>query len=102
MALATVSERGPPTHLGFGMLAVWWLFTGLAAYRLVRSGNTVAHRQWMIHNFALTVAAVGLRNYLPLMPFALHWSARQSYSTGISIAPRCFSFAAIYSRNEFL
>jgi Predicted membrane protein (DUF2306) len=34
-AMATVSERGWPTHLGFGMLAVLW-FTGLRANRMVR------------------------------------------------------------------
>jgi uncharacterized membrane protein len=80
-AMATVSEQGLPTHLGFGMLAVLWFFTGLQAYRMVRAGNIVAHRQWMIRNFALTLAAVTLRNYLPLMLFALHWSFRSSYVT---------------------
>ena len=80
-AMATVSEQGWPTHLGFGMLAVLWFFTGLQAYRMVRGGNIVAHRQWMIRNFALTLAAVTLRNYLPLMLFLLHWSFRSSYIT---------------------
>lgn len=80
-AMALVSEQGLPTHLGFGMLAVLWFFTGLQAYRMVRSGNIVAHRQWMIRNFALTLAAVTLRNYMPLMLFVLHWSFRQSYIT---------------------
>jgi len=80
-AMATVSEQGWPTHLGFGMLAVLWFFTGLQAYRMVRAGNIVAHRQWMIRNFALTLAAVTLRNYLPLMLLVLHWSFRSSYIT---------------------
>lgn len=78
-AMAVVSEEGLPTHLGFGMLAALWFFTGLQAYRNVRRGEIVAHRQWMIRNFALTLAAVTLRNYMPLMLFALHWSFRQSY-----------------------
>jgi uncharacterized membrane protein len=79
--MATVSEQGWATHLGFGMLAVLWFFTGLQAYRMVRAGNIVAHRQWMIRNFALTLAAVTLRIYLPLMLFVLHWSFRSSYVT---------------------
>lgn len=79
--MATVSEQGLPTHLGFGMLALLWFFTGLEAYRTVRRGNTVAHRQWMIRNFALTLAAVTLRNYMPLMLFVFGWSFRQSYIT---------------------
>lgn len=79
--MATVSEQGLPTHLGFGMLALLWFFTGLEAYRTVRRGNPVAHRQWMIRNFALTLAAVTLRNYMPLMLFVFGWSFRQSYIT---------------------
>jgi uncharacterized membrane protein len=80
-AMAVVSEEGLPTHLGFGMLAVFWFFTGLQAYRKVRHGNIEEHRRWMTRNFALSLAAVTLRNYLPLMLFALHWSFRTSYIT---------------------
>lgn len=78
-AMALVSEEGLPTHLGFGALALLWFFTGLQAYRAVLRGDIVAHRQWMIRNFALTLAAVTLRNYLPLMLFGLHWSFHASY-----------------------
>lgn len=80
-AMALVSEEGLPTHLGFGALAVLWFFTGLQAYRMVRRGNIEAHRQWMIRNFALSLAAVTLRNYMPLMLFALHWPFRPTYIT---------------------
>jgi uncharacterized membrane protein len=80
-ALATVSEEGLPTHLGFGVLAVLWFFTGLQAYRMARNGDIQAHRNWMIRNFALSLAAVTLRNYMPLMLFALHWPFRQTYIT---------------------
>jgi len=81
LIMATVSEEGLPTHLGFGFLAVLWFFTGLQAYRMILRGNVEAHRQWMIRNFALTLAAVTLRNYMPLMLFALHWSFRTTYIT---------------------
>lgn len=78
-AMATVSEEGLPTHFGFGLLAMFWFITGLQAYRMVRQGRIEDHRKWMIRNFALTLAAVTLRNYLPLMLFALHWPFRTSY-----------------------
>ena len=81
LVMATVSEEGLPTHLGFGALAVLWFFTGLQAYRMVLRGNIAAHRQWMIRNFALTLAAVTLRNYMPLMLFVLHWPFRPTYIT---------------------
>ena len=78
-AMALVSEEGLPTHFGFGLLAALWFFTGLQAYRMVRQGDIAAHRRWMIRNFALTLAAVTLRNWMPLMLFALHWPFRTSY-----------------------
>lgn len=79
LVMAFVSEEGLPTHFGFGMLAVLWFGTGLQAYRLIRRGDIEAHRCWMIRNFALSLAAVTLRNELPLMLFALHWSFHVSY-----------------------
>lgn len=79
--MAVVSSEGLPTHLGFGILAVLWFFTGLQAYRMVRMGNIDAHRRWMIRNFALTFAAVTLRIQLPFMLAFLHWPFRPSYIT---------------------
>ena len=80
-AMALVSEEGLATHLGFGMLAALWFLSGLQAFRMVWRGNIVAHRQWMIRNFALTLAAVTLRNYIPFMLFVLHWPFRLTYIT---------------------
>ena len=80
-AMAVVSKLGMPTHLGFGILAVLWFSTGLQAYRMVRRGNIAAHRRWMIRNFALTLAAVTLRVYMPLMLGVFHWPFRQTYIT---------------------
>jgi predicted membrane protein DUF2306 len=79
--MALVSEQGLPTHFGFGILAVLWFFTGLQAYRLIRRGEVEAHRRWMIRNFALSLAAVTLRNELPFMLFALHWPFPRAYIT---------------------
>jgi uncharacterized membrane protein len=78
-AMALVSEQGWPTHFGFGILAVLWFFTGLQAYRMVRRGNIEAHRQWMIRNYALSLAAVTLRQYIPIMLFILHWPFPRTY-----------------------
>lgn len=66
LVLATGSQGGLVTHLGFGMLAVLWLAaTGMAWIR-IRARDQAAHRRWMIRSFALTLAAVTLRVYLPL------------------------------------
>jgi uncharacterized membrane protein len=79
LAMALVSSEGLPTHLGFGILAVLWFFTGLQAYRRVRIGNIGSHREWMIRNFALTFAAVTLCIEMPLMWGFLHWPFRPAY-----------------------
>ena len=36
------------------------------AYLAIRGGDVARHQQWMIRSFALTLAAVTLRVYLPL------------------------------------
>src|SRR5262245_13429943 len=69
-ALATRSQFGLPTHIGFGMLALLWLFATAMAYRYIRAGNQPLHRRWMIRSYALTFAAVTLRIYLPLSQVA--------------------------------
>ena len=56
---------GIGARLGFAFLALGWLYTGGRAYLAIRSGDTSAHRRWMVRNFALTFAAVTLRLYLP-------------------------------------
>lgn len=66
LAMAFVSQGGVTAHVGFGLLAVSWLFTTSQAYLTIRRGDTLAHQRWMVRSFALTYAAVTLRLYLPL------------------------------------
>jgi uncharacterized membrane protein len=56
---------GPVSRLGFGCLALAWLYTGARAYLAIRARELAAHRRWMARNFALTFAAVTLRLWLP-------------------------------------
>ncbi|HEY2824508.1 MAG TPA: DUF2306 domain-containing protein [Gemmatimonadales bacterium] len=78
LALATISEGGMVSHLGFGLLALLWLGTTIQGYRFIRAKNRVAHKQWMTRSFALTLAAVTLRIYLPITLMA-HWPFVPSY-----------------------
>jgi uncharacterized membrane protein len=66
LIMATHAFGGLPARLGFGALAVVWLYTGARAYIAIRGGDTAAHRCWMVRNFSLTFAAVTLRLYLPM------------------------------------
>lgn len=65
-ALAFRSMGGLPAHLGFGLLAVLWLSATGMAWARIRAGDQRGHRMWMIRSYALTLAAVTLRIYLPL------------------------------------
>ncbi|MFZ2987397.1 DUF2306 domain-containing protein [Ideonella sp.] len=71
---------GMVSKLGFGALALAWLYTGARAFLAIRQGDVAAHRRWMVRNFALTWAAVTLRIDLPLsmaasLPFDLAYPA---------------------------
>ena len=61
--MAQFSFAGTASRLGFGLLATAWLFTGYMAYLDIRQGRIDTHREWMMRNYALTLAAATLRIY---------------------------------------
>lgn len=63
--LAPSSSGGLVAHAGFGLLGVLWLITTIAAFLRVQAGDLDAHRDWMIRSYALCLAAVTLRLYIP-------------------------------------
>ena len=63
--MATFAFGGIVAKVGFSLLAVLWLYTGFRAFSAIRRGDVVEHRQWMVRNFSLTLAAVTLRILLP-------------------------------------
>ena len=58
---------GPVARVGFACLAAAWLFSGFKAYQAIRARDIAMHRRWMVRNFALTLAAVTLRLWLPVL-----------------------------------
>ena len=64
--LALSSSGGLVAHFGFGLMAVCWLGTTLNAFWHIRRGDAPEHRIWMLRSYALTLAAVTLRIYLPM------------------------------------
>lgn len=67
LSLAFFANGGIGNTFGFGLLALFWLWTTTQAYRYIRRGKVELHRYWMIRSFSLTLAAVTLRLYLPLL-----------------------------------
>jgi uncharacterized membrane protein len=70
LGLALHSFGGPIAQVGFGLLAVLWLGSTLNAYRYIRQRDLSTHRRWMIRSYALTLAAVTLRLYMPASQLA--------------------------------
>lgn len=66
LVVATRAYGGVVAQSGFALMAIFWLYTGGRAYLAIRRGAVQAHQAWMIRNFALTLAAVSLRLYLPI------------------------------------
>jgi uncharacterized membrane protein len=78
--LGLTAFGGLPARIGFILLAMLWLTTGALAYLKIRRGDVESHRQWMIRNYALTLAAVTLRLWLPTF-LALDYPFIEAYAT---------------------
>jgi len=70
LVLAFGAQTGPISTAGFGLLAVAWIYTTGQAWRAAKARRFADHERWMIRSFALTLAAVTLRLYLPFAFFS--------------------------------
>ena len=66
LGIAFFATGGIIPALGFGGLAILWLYTTSNAYTSIKKLDIDAHQRWMIRSYALCFAAVTLRLYLPL------------------------------------
>ncbi len=65
LVLSFGSSAGPIATAGFGSLAVLWITVNILGWRAALERRFADHRRWMIRSWALTLAAVTLRLYLP-------------------------------------
>ncbi len=61
------AQGGLVNKIGFGMLALLWLYSIARAMRADALGDMATFRVWIVRNYALTLAAVTLRLYIPLI-----------------------------------
>ncbi|MEU0155625.1 DUF2306 domain-containing protein [Micromonospora fulviviridis] len=71
LGVAPLSSTGFVSQVGNTMLAVLWLATSIAGYRMARQRRFVEHRRWMIRSFALTTSIVLNRAWLILFVILL-------------------------------
>jgi len=63
LMMSFYANGGISSRIAFVMLAVLWLsFTGAALYMAIKK-NFIAHRNFMIRSFALTLSAITLRTW---------------------------------------
>lgn len=67
------------TRTGFSVLAVLWIVSAVMAYIHARNHRFNLHKQWMIRNYALTLAAVSLRIELGVLQFVFDLSFDEAY-----------------------
>ena len=65
LAMAPSSDGGVPAHFGFGILGALWVGSTIVAFMKIRARDYEGHRAWMIRSYALCLASVTLRFYLP-------------------------------------
>lgn len=65
--IALHAQGGLVNRVGFGMLAVLWIYSIVRAIRADVMGDMTSFRIWIVRNYALTFAAVTLRLYIPIL-----------------------------------
>jgi uncharacterized membrane protein len=68
--LAAHATGGWVSVLGFGSLALIWLYSTGQGVAQARAGQFAAHQRWMVYSYAACLAAVALRLWLPLLVLA--------------------------------
>lgn len=101
--VAIFANGGIVSQLGFSFLAVGWFYTTINAYTTIKKKQVEKHKKWMIRSYALTLAAVTLRLWMPILPSLLSISFEDAY---IIISWLCWVpntiIAEIYIRRAIL
>jgi len=79
LGIAFYATGGIIPSLGFGGLALSWLYTTSNAYTSIKKMDIDGHQRWMIRSYALCFAAVTLRLYLPLFTGLLNMDFITAY-----------------------
>ena len=78
--IAFNAHGGAANKIGFGCLAILWLYSVTKAYLAIRQRDFTNHQRWMIRNYALTLAAVTLRIQLGGLQAGFGLSFDESYA----------------------
>lgn len=65
--IAFFTFGGWVTSLGFILLATFWIYSTLQAYLTIKKKQIEKHQIWMLRSYALTLSAVTLRLWNPVL-----------------------------------
>ncbi len=77
--IAFFTFGGWTASLGFILLAVFWIYTTTQAFLKIKNKEVELHRIWMLRSFALTLSAVTLRIWQPILMGVLGFEFIASY-----------------------
>lgn len=77
--MAFYATGGMIPQFGFGILALLWLYTTYMAYSAILRKAIDSHENWMYRSFALTLAAVTLRLWMPVLIALFGMDPDQAY-----------------------
>ncbi len=66
------ANGGSYSQIAFLLLAVLWFWFTLKAILAIKKRNIIAHKQWMIRSFALTLSAITLRAWKYIIVSLFH------------------------------
>jgi hypothetical protein len=84
LATAPFASGGPIAGLGFGILAVLWLWTTISGWRAAVNRKIDQHRIWMRFSYALTFGAVTLRLQIPFGFIFFHFHSYSEMSVWLA------------------
>jgi hypothetical protein len=84
LATAPFASGGPIAGLGFGMLAVLWLWTTVSGWRAAVNRKIDQHRIWMRFSYAMTFGAVTLRLQIPFGFIFFHFHSYSEMSVWLA------------------
>lgn len=102
--IAYFATGGWIASLGFMSMAATWLFFTIKAWTTIRKKDIPAHQAWMIRSFAVTLAAVTLRIWIPIFIGIFGMEFIESYViiSWLSWVPNIFVANWIIKRNGIL
>lgn len=72
LIMGVYANGGWTSQVAFVTLSILWLWTTAKAWQAIRARNFIAHGEWMIRSYALTLSALTLRAWKFLIVIVLH------------------------------